>query len=372
MLIEIRGKPVKFFANVAVRGSLRRRTAAQRSRHVRRQRAGRLHAEPTPDDRQGAIVLASLGVDEGQVVIRRGVVGAKPQHLFVRGQRLVQLPHLLQHDAQIVTGVGMLRLDLQRRPVPDQGLARTLPVPQNISQVIVRIGQGRFEFRGFLVRLGSLLPLLPPLEHGSQIDVAVRCRRPAPDGFAVGGFGVIELSQRHEQPAQGAVDLGIVRLQPDRPLEGIGRFGVAPPVVQHVAQVGQRVGVVRSAAQGLPVVFYGLAAQAQLAEHRPQIVVRFGIIGSDAQCGGELGTRLVQSPQPLQQAAQIVVRFGVSWSQSQCLTVGGHGFHRPLGGLQCAAQTPPVGRLVRQESNRRPNEADRLLVAAPLMSEHTQ
>ena len=88
-------------------------------------------------------IIALLLEDDAEVAVGLGVVGLEPDGLAVVGDGLVQLPLVAQGDAEVVVGLGVVGLEPDGLAVVGDGLVQLPLVPQGVAEVVVGLGVRR-------------------------------------------------------------------------------------------------------------------------------------------------------------------------------------------------------------------------------------
>ena len=209
------------------------------------------------------ILLRKFAAQEfRQVVMRGGEAGIVPQGGAEAVFRALKIAHLLQSVAQVVVGLGMVRLQFQCPAIAGDRFVQ-LPL----------FFQARCP--------GCCAPRHSP----ASVPVPGGSRRP-----------LRPVSPGPSRQCPGCVRLGVVRLQFQCPAVAGDRFVQFPLVLQGIAQVVVGLGEVRlqfqcPAAAGdrfvqLPLVLQGIA----------QVVVGLGKVRLQFQCPAAAGDRFVQLP----------------------------------------------------------------------------
>ena len=71
------------------------------------------------------------------------IVGLEPEGFAVLGDRLIELPLVVQGDAEVVVGIGEVGLEAQRLAVLGDRLVQLPLVAQGVAEVVVGLGSSR-------------------------------------------------------------------------------------------------------------------------------------------------------------------------------------------------------------------------------------
>ena len=207
------------------------------------------------------------------------IVGLTAQGPLVAFHRPVQIARILQHDAQIVQGIGIIGTQFDgRAEILDGQIGLVLGfISQGQIVIDIRLAGGKFQGR---VKAGDGVVQPPQIPvHAAQRIVHLGIGRVSVTGVFINRAGLFQLPQHPERIGQIDPRLGKMGVQIHRPLKRLRRFRRAALGAQHGSQIVVGIGPLRRQDRHLGVKFQGfvhLALGFQRIGQIEQMPVRLG------------------------------------------------------------------------------------------------
>ena len=212
-----------------------------------------------------------------EVRSRRTVARLQAEGIAVVAQRLIGGPDLAVHDAQVVAGLVVVRLDLQEFLQDPDGLPVLSQPLVHDAQVVHGLRPSRPEAKRLLeLRLG-FLQATGSLQNDPEVVVQVRLVGVDLQAPPIYADGLLETTQLLVDGAQVVVRRSERRSDGDRPGE----------------------------------LLDGLVGAAEALEHVAEIVVNIPPVAGELESAGESGNRLVVTLELAQRDTQVVMRLSV-------------------------------------------------------------
>lgn len=180
----------------------------------------------------------------GQITMRLHVVGSKRDRALKGRRGRGELLPLLQRDAQVVVGVGVIGLQFECSAAVGFGLAMAAQVEQHHGQVVVRLGVVGAQANRCLKRRYRLESVAQSATYSAQMMMIKRLSAIEIDRLAEVDRGVVVRTWLVDEQTQQVPRVGLVRIfSQDLAIEPVGAGEVSRPMQRDRA--GEQFGELR-------------------------------------------------------------------------------------------------------------------------------